>query len=82
MKNESKHMPSDRKLDRRSLLSMAGTAAMAAILPMATVAEAQSAAVPAMQTGNGEWTYEVAEDWGRLPAGKAFGGTHGAIATD
>ncbi len=35
-----------------------------------------------MITGNGEWTYEVAQGWGSLPAGRAFGGTHGAIATD
>ncbi len=35
-----------------------------------------------LQTGNGEWTYRVVEDWGHLPAGTAFGGTHGGIATD
>ena len=35
-----------------------------------------------LQTGNGEWTYEVVPGWGQLPAGTAFGGTHGAIATD
>ena len=35
-----------------------------------------------MQTGNGEWTYRVVDRWGQLPAGTAFGGTHGAIATD
>lgn len=35
-----------------------------------------------MQTGNGEWTYRVAPEWGKLPAGKNFGGTHGGIATD
>ncbi|HEY2861219.1 MAG TPA: hypothetical protein VGJ21_22610 [Terracidiphilus sp.] len=33
-------------------------------------------------TGNGAWTYEVVHDWGALPAGVAFGGTHGAIAED
>jgi hypothetical protein len=33
-------------------------------------------------TGNGEWTYKVVPDWGHLPAGLTFGGTHGAIATD
>jgi hypothetical protein len=36
----------------------------------------------ALTTGNGEWTYEVVPQWGQLPAGKTFGGTHGAIATD
>ena len=35
-----------------------------------------------LQTGNGEWTYRVVPQWGELPAGKAFGGTHGGIATD
>jgi hypothetical protein len=36
----------------------------------------------AAQTGNGEWTYEIVPGWGQLPAGQAFGGTHGGIATD
>jgi hypothetical protein len=35
-----------------------------------------------MQTGNGEWTYQIVRGWGHLPAGKEFGGTHGGIATD
>lgn len=35
-----------------------------------------------MLTGNGEWTYRVTEGWGHLPPGKAYGGTHGGIATD
>jgi hypothetical protein len=35
-----------------------------------------------MQTGNGEWTYQIVQGWGHLPAGKEFGGTHGGIATD
>ena len=35
-----------------------------------------------METGNGAWTYRVVEGWGQLPAGTAFGGTHGGIATD
>src|SRR6202012_2212263 len=35
-----------------------------------------------MQTGNGEWTYEIVPGWGHLPDGTSFGGTHGAIATD
>jgi len=34
------------------------------------------------RTGNGEWTYEVVHDWGALPAGKTFGGTHGGISSD
>ena len=35
-----------------------------------------------MQTGNGAWSYRVVPKWGQLPAGTAFGGTHGGIATD
>jgi len=35
-----------------------------------------------LQTGKGEWTYQLVPDWGLLPEGKAFGGTHGGIATD
>jgi hypothetical protein len=34
------------------------------------------------RTGNGEWTYDVVSEWGKLPAGKSFGGTHGAISSD
>jgi hypothetical protein len=37
---------------------------------------------PQLQTGNGEWTYQVVSGWGSLPEGKMFGGTHGGIATD
>ena len=57
---------------------------MAALTPSkaaTTFADSKNAAAP-LQTGNGEWTYEVFPNWGRLPAGLAFGGTHGAIATD
>jgi hypothetical protein len=34
------------------------------------------------RTGNGEWTYDVVHDWGALPAGTKFGGTHGGISSD
>src|SRR5690242_20445867 len=33
-------------------------------------------------TGNGEWTYRAVPDWGKLPQGTTFSGTHGGIATD
>lgn len=33
-------------------------------------------------TGNGEWIYQVATEWGKLPAGTQFGGTHGGITQD
>ena len=81
MKNISSHRTGDRSIDRRSLFTMTGAAAVAAILPVSS-AEGQSASLSPWQTGNGEWTYKVAEGWGRLPEGKSFGGTHGAIATD
>jgi hypothetical protein len=42
----------------------------------------QGTSQPTLMTGNGEWTYRVVPEWGRLPAGMGFGGTHGAIATD
>jgi hypothetical protein len=42
----------------------------------------ESTAYVRAQTGNGEWTYEVVPGWGKLPTGRTFGGTHGAIATD
>ena len=47
-----------------------------------TKSEEHSLDSPQLQTGNGEWTYRVVSDWGQLPAGKTFGGTHGGIATD
>jgi hypothetical protein len=36
----------------------------------------------ALVTGNGEWTYRVIPNWGQLPDGTTFGGTHGGIAQD
>lgn len=33
-------------------------------------------------TGNGEWTYRIVPEWGHLPAGTTYGGTHGGIAQD
>ncbi len=42
----------------------------------------QMAASKMTLTGNGEWTYRVVPDWGKLPEGKKFGGTHGGISTD
>jgi hypothetical protein len=75
-----------RALDRRRFLFVTGAASLAALeaprseaLPSA-FAVSNAPAKP--QTGNGEWTYEVATGWGQLPAGRTFGGTHGAIATD
>jgi hypothetical protein len=48
----------------------------------ATGAAGSNSEGPALQTGNGEWTYRVVPEWGHLPSGTSFGGTHGGIATD
>lgn len=81
MTSFSSGMPESRTIDRRSLLTMTGVSAVAAILPVPASA-GETSAMPTMQTGNGEWTYKVVEGWGKLPEGTSFGGTHGAIATD
>jgi hypothetical protein len=60
--------------------------ALGALAARATLAETVSEDGTGMQkeifTGNGEWTYRIVSGWGALPAGKTFGGTHGAIAQD
>lgn len=71
---------------RRSFCAVTGAGAVAALI--GTRAEAARGAAgsnsesAAMQTGNGEWTYRAVPEWGHLPSGTAFGGTHGGIATD
>jgi hypothetical protein len=73
-------------VSRRRLVAAAGTTALAALMPSSASARMDDAdrkqSQGTLQTGNGEWTYEVVPDWGRLPAGTVFGGTHGAIAQD
>ena len=71
--------------DRRKFCAVAAVATLAALdSPRATAKESASenAANQKVQTGNGEWTFEIVQGWGQLPAGTVFGGTHGAIATD
>jgi hypothetical protein len=72
--------------NRRHFFAAAGGAAVTALATSSahaqTAGDACSAKQPTMVTGNGEWTYRVVEGWGQLPAGTAFGGTHGGIATD
>ena len=71
---------------RRRFCVGAGLTALAALVP----ASAQSQKTPnielgasiPLRTGNGEWVFEVAPGWGKLPPTKVFGGTHGGIATD
>jgi len=77
--------PAATHMNRRSFFAAAaGATAGAFALPAsgAELADSTSSSADALVTGNGEWTYRVVPDWGHLPAGVAFGGTHGAIATD
>ena len=72
--------------DRRRFCIVSAVSALSTFnVPRAAGADAEhheSETGARLQTGNGEWTYEVVPDWGHLPAGLTFGGTHGAIATD
>ena len=81
-----KQVNSPSAFDRRTFVAATGAAAIAALAsPIASAQPAfddSSPAQPDFVTGNGEWTYTVSSNWGRLPAGTAFGGTHGGIATD
>jgi hypothetical protein len=47
-----------------------------------TATDANYAERVQFRIGNGEWTYDVVHDWGVLPAGTTFGGTHGGISSD
>jgi hypothetical protein len=71
-------------IDRRSFCTAAGVTALTALTGARAEADAAkyNSGGAAMETGNGKWTYRVVEGWGQLPAGTAFGGTHGGIATD
>jgi hypothetical protein len=83
--NDSPLPPEVEVFNRRKFCVVSGVAALATLAAQRAKAEAivsENAANQKIQTGNGEWTYEVVTGWGQLPAGTAFGGTHGAIATD
>jgi len=71
-------------LDRRTFLAGTGAVALAGLASGQAEAQTSAAKCDAntLVTGNGTWTYRVVEGWGHLPAGTAFGGTHGGIATD
>jgi hypothetical protein len=60
----------------------AGVAALGSLVGLPAHAEENALNASQLQTGNGEWTYDVVSQWGQLPPGKSFGGTHGGIATD
>lgn len=68
------------KIHRRTFLAAAG---LTTLTPKcALLASSHPPSVPVQLTGNGEWTYNVVSEWGALPSGTTFGGTHGAIAQD
>jgi len=67
-------------MGRRTFLAAAGMTALAQGRSLST--SSNSSFSPLQLTGNGEWTYAVVPNWGALPAGTSFGGTHGAIAQD
>jgi hypothetical protein len=67
-------------MGRRTFLAAAGMTALAQWRSLS--ASSNSSSTPLQLTGNGEWTYAVVPNWGALPAGTSFGGTHGAIAQD
>ncbi|HLV85912.1 MAG TPA: 6-bladed beta-propeller [Candidatus Sulfotelmatobacter sp.] len=67
-------------MQRRTFLVGAGITTLASSHLVS--ARSKSSPGPVQLTGNGEWMYAVVPDWGALPAGTIFGGTHGAIAQD
>lgn len=72
---------------RRSFLASAGAVVCATLSPADAYSEgtemnAERSSERVALTGNGTWTYEVTQDWGKLPSGTSFGGTHGAVAQD
>jgi hypothetical protein len=67
-------------MHRRTFLATAGMTAFASAHAFSIPSDRSSP--PRQLTGNGEWTYAVVSNWGALPAGTRFGGTHGAIAQD
>jgi len=72
-------------IDRRRFFAAAATATAALACPSAHARSAYDACnqnESVLLTGNGQWTYRVIQNWGQLPAGTVFGGTHGGIATN
>jgi hypothetical protein len=75
----------NRSLSRRQFSSLAGAAVLAALAGRragAQITQEPDKQARILRTGNGEWSYRVVPEWGQLPAGTQFGGTHGGIATD
>ena len=73
-------------MNRREFCAITGVAALGSLLGSPAYADPRSEEralnATQLQTGNGEFTYQVVSQWGQLPPGKTFGGTHGGISTD
>jgi len=84
--NRTSYHSESRLFSRRNFCALGGAAAFATLTGVKAQAMEETFSYdsprPKFQTGNGEWAYEVVQGWGDLPAGQAFGGTHGGIATD
>src|SRR5215210_8545461 len=77
--NEGGHM--NNELTRREFVKTAAAAvAIGASAPIILGAE-DKAGAKAMVLGEGKHTYELVPGWGKLPAGKGYGNTHG-VAVD
>jgi hypothetical protein len=83
--------PETSKRSFRGTVNRRGFCAAAAVSTLSMFCASAAASAPVdekrtdlgqLRTGNGEWTYDVAPDWGALPVGKTFGGTHGGISSD
>ncbi|MEO5961021.1 MAG: 6-bladed beta-propeller [Opitutaceae bacterium] len=69
-----------RPLFRILILSLPVCGALAH--PDFSVPVREVAALPAAPLGQGAWRFEVEAGWAKLPAGQAFGPTHGGVAVD
>jgi hypothetical protein len=73
------------RVSRRTFFFMGATSTLATFIDgrkLFAQSSNKSSGSQRLVTGNGEWTYELVSQWGMLPEGKTFGGTHGAIASD
>ena len=69
-------------MNRREFCALTVIGVLGSVVGLPAHAEENTLNASQQQTGNGEFTYNVVSQWGQLPPGKAFGGTHGGIATD
>lgn len=76
------HLINRRRLFQLTGMAVAGLVGTEASVAHSTTSSEDERDMTRLQTGNGEWSYRIVPDWGKLPEGKTFGGTHGAIATD